>query len=47
MADKLMCIPKDDVQKYLFCRLPLVVETSLNFDTQLIEPTNQISIEVL
>ena len=27
MADKLMYIPKDDTQNYIFCRLQLVVET--------------------
>ena len=27
MADKLMFIPNDDTQNYLFCRFKLVVET--------------------
>ena len=27
IADKLMYIPKDDAQNYLFCRLKLVIES--------------------
>ena len=44
MSDKLMYIPNDDTQNYLYCRLQLVVKKRL--DTQLNEPTNQISIKV-
>ena len=36
-----MLIPNDDSQKYLFCKLKLVVETLI---TQLNEPTNHNSL---
>ena len=38
IADKLMYIPNDDTQNYLFCRLKLVFK---HLNTQLIETTNQ------
>ena len=44
MADKLMYIPNDDTQNYLFCRLKLMVIKRLN--TQLNESNNQNSPKV-
>ena len=38
MADKLMYMPNDVTQNYLFCKFQLVIET---FDTQHFELTNQ------
>ena len=42
MADKLMCIPNDDIQNHSFCKLNV---KDWNVWT-LTEPTNQMSINI-